>query len=145
MSYESLLIAAYALVPIIGVIGYGSQIISLLKVKGPLQGFSCATWSVWLFSWMISLVYGAFKLGDVMFCVAALANIVPIIAIIAIALYKSRSPALEINARINQHIDQIANQVHYEGDQRINIKRAEDDRIIAVNDTFIAQESKTIQ
>ena len=89
MDWGLILSCAYSLVPIIGVTAYGPQILALLKHDKKLENFPFATWAIWLFTGLISLAYGAFKLQDLLFSITCLTNIIPIMIVMTIAAYKS--------------------------------------------------------
>lgn len=146
MFSETLLIAAYGLVPVISTGAFVPQIVALAKSDGELKNFSFAAWSTWLLSAIISVFYGVFYLQDFMFILASSVACFFNVIIITLAAYKALGrPRFKIDARIDHHIDNITHQMHDQRDQRKDIQRPQNDRIITVNNALIAQQPQTIQ
>lgn len=149
MDWGLILSFAYSLVPIISVIGYGPQIMSVLKHEGKLENFPFSTWSIWMLTSVVSLAYGVFKLNDVLFIITALSCVIPNMLVIAAAVYKaqifSRRSALKVNAGIHNYVNEIANQVHDERNQREYVQSSEHNWIITVDHALIPEQPQTIQ
>lgn len=149
MDWQTILTFIYSLVPMIGVSAYVPQIITLWKSKKKLENFQFATWSLWLFAASISVMYGVFKLQDLMFTITSLANAIPLAIVIVLACKRSgmslNGAALKINARINPDIDQIADQMHDQGYEGEYVQGSKHNWIVTVDHAFIAQEPQTIQ
>lgn len=78
----------YPLTAMIGMMGYVPQISTLLKVAGVPEGFSLHTWLVWLFTSLVTMIYGIFHLQDVTFSSVAIANFLLNGLVVAIVVYK---------------------------------------------------------
>ena len=122
--FLDVLTSLYAFVPVVGVCAYVPQIMVLLRLKEPVQHFPFSTWFLWLFAGIVSLAYGAFKLGDLLFCLAAVANVVPIMIVLLLAAYKSHGFAFKINTRVDHDVDDIADQMHDQGYKCEYVQRA---------------------
>lgn len=85
----------YIIVPIISFTGYLPQIIKLFKLQKAPQSFSIATWAIWTFSYFISTAYALWVVGDFMFTVVCLLNLVCHGIILGLAVLKCRIPEKE--------------------------------------------------
>src|SRR5690606_38624794 len=54
-------------------------------------------------------------------------------------------PALEVDPRIDQCVDEVRDPGHHQTDEREDIERCEYDRIVAVDDAFEAEQPEAIQ
>src|ERR1043166_5534049 len=54
-------------------------------------------------------------------------------------------PRLEIDARIDQHVGQVADEIHREREQREDIEVREHDRIVAVEHAFETEQSEAVE
>src|ERR1044071_287877 len=52
---------------------------------------------------------------------------------------------LEIDARVDQHVGEVADQLEDEPDQREHVERAEHDRVVAVDRRLEAEEPQAVQ
>lgn len=150
MSLLDTLTFGYSVVPVIYVFGYGPQLRSLYLEKAKLENFPFATWFMWLFAAVISSAYGHLVVADNLITMTGLSNALPIMAVMILAaykaeLFKSRTSGLKVNARVNPDIHQIAYQMHNQANQREYVQRAQNDGVVAVNHTLIAEQSQTIQ
>ncbi len=84
----------YPLTAMIGMMGFIPQIVSLLRLETVPEGFSLHTWLVWLFTAMVTMLYGLLHLQDTMFSLVAVANFFLNGLVVAIVVYKySRYPS----------------------------------------------------
>ncbi len=146
MILDTLIMSAYALVPIIAVGAFIPQTISVIKAKESLESFSFTAWGVWQISGLISLAYGVFHLQDFMFILTSSASVFCNALVLSIATYKVLCcPRFKVDTRIDHHIDNIADQMHDQRDEREYIQGAEYDRIIAIDHALIPKQPQTIQ
>ena len=141
MSFDAICVFLYPLVPIIAIGGYLPQIYKIAKSKTSMGSVSLMTWLIWFCAWGISLGYGVFSLQDFMFSLCCLVNMTAHVAIISLVAYKRRlyGSCLKINARIDEDINNIAHECHDKADQRVDIQRPQNDRVITVNYALISQ------
>ena len=110
MEFDNLLIYSYSFVPIIGLVGYVPQIISLIKMREKLESFPMAMWGLWFAASVISLLYGVFHLQDTLFSITAGSNTIAIAIVMSLATYRLLDLSrFKIDARIYHHIDHITN------------------------------------
>ena len=145
MSFDWVLIFSYSFVPVINFAGYIPKMVSMYKSQGPVENFAYPMWILWFFGTLISLAYGVFHLADNLFCAATLANSIPIAGILGLAFYKSCGPRFEVDTRIDHHVNQIADQMHDQRNQRKDIQCAQHNRVITINDALIPEQPQTIQ
>ena len=86
MSIISLL---YSTIVIIAVFGYAPQIWKLWKSDSDGNDISITTWLIWLYTWVVTLLYGWIELADLKLCIVAMINLVGHLAIIFLT-YKNR-------------------------------------------------------
>ena len=119
----------YPVVPVIALIGYGPQLITALKARDDMRNISLLTWFVWLGTWAIGLGYSSITMADFMLSLTAGINLVLHILFIGIVLYKRSyyapnallAPCAKINAGIDLYIDEVADQVHDQRYQRVEV------------------------
>ncbi|MES2356239.1 MAG: hypothetical protein V4568_17905 [Pseudomonadota bacterium] len=78
----------YGSIATIAIAGYLPQIYQLAKSEGAAAGVSLITWCIWLFTWLISLSYGAFILVDWRLCMIAGVNIAGHLGVIGLTAYQ---------------------------------------------------------
>lgn len=76
----------YSTIVIIAVFGYVPQLYKLWKSETDGMDISIATWLIWLYTWVISLLYGIFELEDLKFCIVAVINLIGHFGIIGLTL-----------------------------------------------------------
>jgi len=76
----------YSLIAIVAIIGYTPQIIQLWRSKTDSKDVSLLTWGIWMGTWIISLLYGVFELGDMKFTLVAIINLIGHVFIIVLTL-----------------------------------------------------------
>ena len=86
MSIISLL---YSTIVIIAVFGYAPQIWKLWKSDSDGNDISITTWLIWLYTWVVTLLYGWIELADLKLCIVAMINLVGHLTIIFLT-YKNR-------------------------------------------------------
>lgn len=78
----------YPAVPLIGLAGYGPQLVTLLKTDRPPHSISLSTWFTWALTWFISFGYAAFYVQDILFALTSAMNLAGHICVIGLTLYK---------------------------------------------------------
>ena len=76
----------YSTIVFIAVFGYVPQIYKLWRSDSDSKDVSILTWLIWLYTWVVTLLYGAFELGDLKLCIVAVINLVGHVVIIALTL-----------------------------------------------------------
>lgn len=76
----------YSTIVVIAVFGYIPQLYKLWKSDGDSKDVSLMTWSIWLYTWIVSLAYGILVLEDLKFCIVAIINLIGHIGIISLTL-----------------------------------------------------------
>ncbi|NCT40417.1 MAG: hypothetical protein GW778_01990 [Alphaproteobacteria bacterium] len=76
----------YVTIVFIAVFGYVPQIFKLWKSKSDSMDISIATWLIWLYTWVVTLLYGMFELHDLKLCLVAIINLIGHVAIISLTL-----------------------------------------------------------
>lgn len=82
----------YPVVPLVGLAGYGPQIIKLARTRTIPDSISLSSWYIWTLTWIISLGYAAFVLMDFLLIVTFTLNLICNSIVIGITLYKQRLP-----------------------------------------------------
>lgn len=143
----------YPIVPLIAFIGFCPQLFFAYKAQSALKSISILTWLIWLGSWCIAFGYSALTIKDPMLTFTAGLNIVTHVMLIGVIVFKRMKYAeivilpagLEINAGVNIHINQIADEVHDQRYQCKEIERSKHNGIIAIDDALIAEQAKAIE
>ncbi|MDP7141687.1 MAG: hypothetical protein QF692_02015 [Alphaproteobacteria bacterium] len=78
----------YPVVPLVGLIGFLPQMITLLKLSDVPKSISLMTWYIWTATWAISFGYAVFALQDGLFALTSGMNLVCHVLIISVTLYK---------------------------------------------------------
>ena len=85
----------YPIVPLIGIMGFLPQIITLLKADRVPASISLSTWSIWTLTWLISFGYATFALQDILFATTCGLNLIGHFAIIGLTVYKRQKYKLQ--------------------------------------------------
>lgn len=103
---ENIFVQLYPFVFLIGLAGYGPQLVKLIRDKNSADGISIPTWVIWTLSWAISFGYAVTWVHDFMLCLVAGMNLVAHSAIIGIVAYrrweKEKSLPLEVSGVAEQ-------------------------------------------
>lgn len=78
----------YPAVPLIGLAGYGPQLVTLLKTDRAPHSISLSTWYTWAMTWFISLGYAVFYVQDILFALTSGMNLLGHICVICLTIYK---------------------------------------------------------
>ena len=76
----------YATIVLIAVFGYVPQIYRLCKSESDGKDISIATWLIWLYTWVVTLLYGIFELSDLKLSIVAIINLFGHVAIIGLTM-----------------------------------------------------------
>ena len=76
----------YGTIVLIAVFGYVPQIYKLIKSNSDGKDISITTWLIWLYTWVVTLLYGWIELEDTKLCIVAGINLFGHIAIIGLTL-----------------------------------------------------------
>jgi len=76
----------YFTIVIIALFGYVPQLYKLWKSQSDGMDISIATWLIWLYTWVVTLLYGIFELNDLKLCIVAIINLVGHMAIIGLTM-----------------------------------------------------------
>ena len=142
----------YPIVPAIAFIGYCPQLYAAFKSADNLASISLLTWCIWLGSWGIAAGYSAITIQDPMLTFTAGLNIATHFLFIGTIIYKRRkytenvlAARFKVDTGVYPYVNEIADQMHdkrYEGKE---IQSAEHDRVIPIDDAFIAQKAEAIE
>jgi hypothetical protein len=78
----------YALVPVLSIMAYTPQILTLVRSPGPANDICLRSWLIWAISGLVTLGYGAYCLHDRAFCVVTVLSLLPMLMILGIVIYK---------------------------------------------------------
>jgi hypothetical protein len=78
----------YAFVPVLSIMAYTPQILTLMRSPGPAKDICLRSWLIWAISGLVTLGYGAYCLHDRAFCVVTLLSLLPMLMILGIVIYK---------------------------------------------------------
>lgn len=84
---ESFAELLYPLVSIISLSAFLPQIKTLLAATGPSRDIALSSWYLWTFASIVSLLYGVFKLQDMMFTVTTVLAVVMNVTIVGLVIY----------------------------------------------------------
>jgi len=79
----------YSTIVVIAVFGYAPQLWKLWHSKGDGKDISITTWLIWLYTWVVTLLYGWIELADLKLCIVAGINLIGHLAIIGLT-YRNR-------------------------------------------------------
>ncbi|MFK7839705.1 MAG: hypothetical protein AB8B83_05185 [Bdellovibrionales bacterium] len=74
----------YATIVLIAVFGYVPQIYKLWTSNSDGMDISITTWLIWLYTWVVTLLYGMFELDDLKLCIVAIINLFGHVGIIGL-------------------------------------------------------------
>lgn len=80
----------YATIVIIAVFGYAPQLYKLWYSRSDSTDISIATWLIWLYTWVVSLLYGIIELQDLKFCIVAVINLFGHFGVIGLTIRNRR-------------------------------------------------------
>ncbi len=80
----------YSTIVLIAIFGYVPQLYRLIKTESDGKDISITTWLIWLYTWVVTLLYGAFELSDLKLCIVAIINLAGHLAIIGLTLNNRR-------------------------------------------------------
>lgn len=93
MNQGELFTSLYPIVPLVGLMGFLPQVMTLLKAREAPVSLSLSTWFIWTATWIISFGYAVFALHDALFAATAGMNLAGHIAIIGLTVYKRQKYA----------------------------------------------------
>lgn len=77
----------YSCVPVVTIVAYTPQILTLLRAPGPSNDICLRSWLLWAIAGCVTLGYGVFCLHDRTFCIVTALNLLPMLMILGIVLY----------------------------------------------------------
>lgn len=85
---------AYAFVPVVVIVGWLPQIVTLIRNPASAHGMSVGTWAIWTVSGAVGTIYGIVVLSDVLVTLTFAANFAGQVTILGFALWaKIAEPA----------------------------------------------------
>lgn len=93
---EAFFAFAYSLVALINVVSYFPQILSLIKARSRSVNVSISSWVMWALSYVLSVGYGLFCLGDMKFVIVSGISLIMVLSVTVLLVhnihYRFRPP-----------------------------------------------------
>jgi len=84
----AVLMSLYAVNGIIGIAGHWTQIVKLFKARSEPIHFSAPTWTLWVYTTLVTLLYATLINGDALFILVASLYFAGTLTIWSLVVYK---------------------------------------------------------